>query len=169
LFCIFSVPDLCQYKLKLNINNDYTELATLIDSVSLKLNYEIPYPIQCKTVVLLSKTKIQINPIVNSIIEITDLKSNKKYIINHLATETATIGKDENCTVKIQESDDKEISLFHLTLFHDAKEKKWFMKDGSDLKESRSGTYFLGMESMVLFSGMKLKIKGSVFSIKIDK
>ena len=110
----------------------------------------------------MSKTIFKICLIVNSIIEIENTASRQKYIYNPLATKKITIGKDEKCNIVIR--NDKELSLIHCTIEYDDKRKMWNVQDGSNIKESKTGTWISSADSYAISDGFEIKIVDSIIA-----
>ena len=164
-FGIFFALDIMEYKIKFNLfDND--KIEDLFNSVQIMLPYGYPYPFSKKTFLSLSNSKFQISSVVNNIIEVTNLKSNQKFIFNPLAITQVTIGRDKYCTICID--DDKNLSPIQTTLNYDSKKKSWSIRDGSDKKESKTGTWLIGFDSYIVRNSMKIKINESILDITIN-
>lgn len=164
LFAIYYALDISEYKIKFNLI-ETDKLDELSKIITLQIPYGIPYYISKKNILILSKTTFQIAFIVNSIIEITHLSKKQKYIYNPLAIQEITIGKAQNCTIYVD--DDKDISLIHSTLNYDSKKKSWLIRDGSDIKESKTGTKIFGLDSYIVHNTTKLLINECILDIKV--
>ena len=123
------------YGLQFNIK-EKENIDELSNKVQLQIPYAYPLVITKKNIIQLGKSKFQIVLIVNCILEITNLKTNQKYIYNPLAISEVTIGRDSNCTIHID--DDRDMSLIHATFIYEQKNKHWTIRDGSKIKESKN-------------------------------
>ena len=127
---------------------------------------DIPLQYQKKNFLTLSHSQFQVASVVNNIIEVTNLKTNQKYIYNPLAITQVTIGRDKECTICIE--DDKDLSMVQATLTYDSKKKTWSIQDGSDVKESKTGTWLMGFDSYIVRNCMKIKINENILYIIIN-
>lgn len=162
-FAIYYALDISDYRLQFNIK-DKENIDELSNKVQLQIPYAYPLVITKKNIIQLGKSKFQIVLIVNCILEITNLKTNQKYIYNPLAISEVTIGRDGNCTIHID--DDRDMSLIHATFIYEQKNKHWTIRDGSKIKESKTGTWIIGYDSYVLKEKMKLKINDALLEIR---
>lgn len=164
-FGIFYALDINEYKIKFNLfDND--KIEELYNSTQIMIPYGYPYTITKKTFLFLSNSQFQVASVVNNIIEVTNLKTNQKFIYNPLAITQVTIGRDKECTICIE--DDKTLSMVQTTLNYDSKKKSWSVRDGSEIKESKMGTWLMGFDSYIVRNGMKIKINDSILDIIIN-
>ena len=157
--------DIKEYKIKFNLfDND--KIEDLYNKVKIMIPYGYPFTISKKNFLTLSHSQFQVASVVNNIIEVTNLKTNQKFIYNPLAITQVTIGRDKECTIYIE--DDKDLSMVHTTLSYDSKKKTWSIQDGSDMKESKTGTWLMGFDSYIVRNFMKIKINESILDIIIN-
>ena len=58
--------------------------------------------------------------------------------------------------------------MVHTTLSYDSKKKTWSIQDGSDVNESKTGTWLMGFDSYIVRNFMKIKINESILDIIIN-
>lgn len=106
----------------------------------------------------MSKTVIKVSIVINGIIELD--KNGQRYGFNPLAVSKITIGRDPKCTVPI--SNDIDLSPVQATLEYIPTKKSWFLRDGSDIKGSKKGTWILTTNSYQIQDGLEVKVKDNI-------
>ena len=119
------------------------------------------------TIIKYKKTKIIINTLTNSILDISiEGEDNKKYIFHPEAKKRVTIGKGKKCDVRI--TNDDSLSDINTTLIFDISNGMWNIKDGNDEDASTNGTWIFTNCPVIIYNGMNIKFWNNqfVFNIK---
>ena len=130
----------------------------------IKLRNKNKYIIKQKEIISAGSIILQINPINDNELEITNL-TNKKYrkIFNGNKQKLVTIGRHKECDFSFPK--DKSFSRYQTCFEYDGDKKEWSIIDGKD-KDSTNGTWIFGTHSFLIKDEMLIEVLNSKIKIK---
>lgn len=163
LFLICFIKEYNYYKIKFN---DSFKNTVLSENIQIQISHLHPSLLPRNSILKSKNTKINLNILPNSILEVAiEGKGNKKYIFHPEAKKCVTIGKGKKCDVII--INDDSLSDINTTLIFDISTGLWNIKDGNDESASMNGTWIFSNCPIIVYNGMNIRFWNYQFVLNL--
>ena len=161
LFALYFMKGVNSYNINFNQKITNTSRESSKEFINnyksfIKITNEYPLKILSKEILQIGKTIIEINPMSNGLLSITNLSNNNFKSIYHPDQKEITFGRSSKCNIFLPE--EKEISKIQATFDYISAFSCWFLKDGHENKPSTNGTWLYALNEYPLYNKMNVRI-----------